>query len=350
MLDMPVDVTIDAHMHLFDLRGTPRPMQPLGRIFGWNDRVLRFMAKRLMPKEAIAYFGEKTALLGDYLPADFRADANVASVGSYVHIQAGWKDKAPLDPVGETQWLETLDDGPAAIVAHADLTLGADVALVLQAHKRASGKVRGIRHMLSWHRAEMVMNFADAAEISRTAAFRSGFDQLAEHDQSFDAWCYSGQIDQVAELASHNPDVPMVLCHVGSPVGIGGEFHGVGVSAQERARIADQWRDSISALAEHQHVHCKLSGLLMPALGFGFEESRSVVRASELVEKLTPLVEHCIDAFGPQRCIVASNFPVDRVAVSYETMTRAMLDMTHRYGLEAQQAMFAGNAERFYRL
>lgn len=350
MLDMPGDETIDAHMHLFDLRGTPRPMQPLGRLFGWNDSVLRFMAKRLMPKEAMAYFGQKTALLGDYLPADFRADADVASVGRYIHIQAAWKDKAPLDPVGETRWLETLDDGPAAIVAHADLSLGTDVDPVLQAHRHASDKVRGIRHMLSWHRVDMVMNFAETAELSRTAAFRAGFDQLAEHDLSFDAWCYSGQIDQVTELAIHNADVPIVLCHAGSPVGIGGEFHDVGVSAQERARIADHWRDSISALAEHEHVHCKLSGLLMPALGFGFEQKRSAVRAGELVDKLTPLIEHCIDAFGSKRCIVASNFPVDRVAVSYETMTRAMLDITHRYGLEAQQAMFAGNAERFYRL
>lgn len=350
MPDMPVDEMIDPHMHLFDLQGTPRPMQPLGKMFGWNDRVLRFMATKMMPKEAIAYFGRDTALLGDYLPANYRADSASSKVGRYVHIQAGWKDKSPLDPVGETRWLEALDDGPAAIVAHANLALGDGVGAVLAAHKAASAKVRGVRHMLSWHKNDMVMNFSETPQVSRTLDFRNGFDQLGEHGMSFDAWCYSGQIGEVAELAAHNPEVPLVLCHAGSPVGVGGDFHGVGVSGQERARIGAQWRDAIDNLAEHRHVHCKLSGLLMPALGFGYEDAGSPVGVSELVDRLSPLVEHCIDAFGPDRCMVASNFPVDRVAVSYETMTKAMLEMTHRFGLDAQKRMFAGTAEAFYRL
>lgn len=350
MREMPVDELIDPHMHLFDLRGTPRPMQPLGKLFGWNDRLLRFMATKLMPRETVAYFGRDTDLLSDYLPPHYRNDSHSSKVGRYVHVEAGWTDTLPLDAVGETEWLESLDDGPAAIVGHADLTLGSEVKRVLRSHQRVSSKMRGIRHSLAWHENDMVMSFAPDAEVSRTTAFREGFDQLAEHDLSFDAWCFSAQLDEVTELADHNPEVPMVLCHVGSPVGIGGEFHGVGVSDQERARIAGKWRDEISALAQRDHVHCKLSGLLMPALGFGFEERRSRVAVSELVDRLSPLIDHCIDAFGPQRCMVASNFPVDRVAVDYETLMQANLEMTHRHGLEAQEVMFAKTAERFYRL
>lgn len=347
---MPVDEMIDPHIHLFDLKGTPRPMQPLGRLFGWNDRLLRFMATKLMPKEGIAYFGVNSPLLGDYLPANYRNDTASSSVGRYVHIQAGWTDKTPLDPVGETEWLETLDDGPAAIVGHADLALGAEVARVLKSHLRVSEKVRGIRHMLAWHENAMVMSFAETPQVSRSASFRDGFDQLAEHDLSFDAWCFGDQIAEVTELAAHNPEVPLVLCHVGSPIGIGGPFQGIGVSEQERARIGGNWRESISALAEQRHVRCKLSGLLMPALGFGYEDATSPVTTSELVDRLSPIVDHCIDSFGADRCMVASNFPVDRVAVSYETMMQAMLEMTHRRGLEDQQAMFAGTAASFYRL
>ncbi len=350
MQEMPVDEMIDSHIHLFDLKGTPRPMQPLGKLFGWNERVLRFMAARMMPKDTVAFFGRDTDLLSDYLPAEFRADSASSNVGRYVHVQAGWKDKSPMDPVGETRWLEGLDDGPAAIVAHADLALGTAVGPVLRAHIAASGNVRGIRHMLSWHKNDMVMNFTETPQLSRTLAFRNGFDQLAAHELSFDAWCYSDQIGEVAELAAHNPDVPMVLCHVGSPVGVGGEFHGVGVSDQERARIVGRWRHAISDLAEHQHVHCKLSGLMMPALGFGFENARSPVGVQQLVDRLSPMVEHCIDAFGPERCMVASNFPVDRVAVTFEAMISAMLEMTHRYGLDAQTAMFANTARAFYRM
>ena len=350
MIQMPVDEFVDPHIHLFNLKGTPRPMQPLGKMFGWNENVLRFMATKLMPNDTISFFGERTDLLGDYMPSHYRSDSGPAKVGRYVHIQAGWIDEKPLDPVGETAWLDALDDGPAAIVAHADLALGNDVARVLEAHKAASGRVRGIRHMLSWHESDEIMNFAHEAELSRTTAFRNGFDQLAEHDLSFDAWCYSSQLDEVAELAAANPEVPMVLCHAGTPVGVGGEFAGIGVSAQERARIGDQWRAGIAAVAAQRHVKCKLSGLLMPVLGFGYEKSESSPTVAQLVDALSPLVEHCVDAFGPQRCMAASNFPVDKVSTSYDSMASAMVEMTSRYGAEAQQAMFNTTAADFYRI
>lgn len=350
MIEMPVDEVVDPHIHLFDLRGTPRPMQPLGRLFGWNERVLRYMAKRLMPSDAIAFFGDRTDLLGDYLPPDYRSDTASSRVGRYVHIQAGWTEDTPLDPVGETAWLSTLDDGPAAIVAHVDLTLGTGVGPVLSAHLAASDKVRGIRHMLSWHEQDGVMDFGETASLSRTPAFRNGFDELAEREMSFDAWCYSSQLDQVAELASHNPDVPMVLCHAGTPVGYGGPYQGVGISAQERARIGDVWRDGISQVATHGHVFCKLSGLLMPAVGFGYHNAKASPSVDELVDKLSPLVEHCIDAFGPDRCMVASNFPVDRVSATYAKVTQAMVEMSARYGEAAQRAMFADTASSFYGL
>lgn len=350
MLQMPVDDAVDPHIHLFDLKGTPREMQPLGKLFGWNERVLRFMATKLMPSDAIDFFGKNTDLLGDYLPPDFRSDSASSNVGRYVHIQAGWKDDKPLDPVGETAWLEAMDDGPAAIVAHADLGLGADVARVLAAHKATSAKVRGIRHMISHHPSTSVMDFCHDPDLSRSSAFREGFDQLAEHDLSFDAWCYGHQLDQIGELAIHNPSVPMVLCHVGTPVAMMGEFGGLGVSAQERARTADEWRESISSLAEHEHVSCKLSGLLMPVLGLGYEDASGSPSVAQLIDTLTPMIEHCVDAFGPARCMVASNFPVDRVSASYAAMTEAMVEMTARYGQDAQQAMFADTAARFYRI
>ena len=350
MAELAVDEVIDPHMHLFDLLGTPRPMQPLGKLFGWNEKVLRFAATKLMPADTIRFFGERTDLLGDYLPEHFRADSCSSKVGRYVHIQAGWTDDHPMDPVGETDWLEKLHDGPAAIVAHADLSLGKPIAPVLDAHKEASDRVRGIRHMLSWHESDNIMNFAHGAELSRTASFRHGFDQLAEHDLSFDAWCYASQLDEVAELAAFNPEVPMVLCHVGTPIGYGGEFGGIGGSTQDRARIREQWRDGISAVAEQAHVRCKLSGLLMPALGFGFEQQAGSPTVAQLVGSLSEIIEHCVDAFGPERCMVASNFPVDKVSATYQTVSNAMVEMTSRYGEDAQRAMFNTTAANFYRI
>ena len=112
---------IDPHIHLFDVHGTPRPTQQFVRLFGWNERLLRAMLKRMFPKPTVSFFGERTSLVNDYLTSEYRADSVTSEVGRYVHVQAGWKDKTPMDAVGETEWLESPADPPAAIVEHADL-------------------------------------------------------------------------------------------------------------------------------------------------------------------------------------------------------------------------------------
>lgn len=350
MAELHLDEVIDPHIHLFDAAGTPRPTQPLVKIFGWNDKVLRRAAKIMFPKATMDFFGEDNSLMSDYLPPDYRADTVSSKIGRYVHIEAGWKAKNPMDPVGETEWLESLDDPPAGIVAHADLRLGAEVAPILKAHKAASNRVRGIRHTMSLHTNPGVMPFAEDPDMSRTAEFRKGYEQLAEHELSYDAWAFSTQLSQVAELAEAVPEVPLVLCHAGTPVGYGGEFHGVGANQTAREQIAAQWRNGILMVAGQPHVRVKLSGLLMPVLGFGYENAADKPGVSELVDKLGPLVRFCIDAFGPERCMVASNFPVDRVATTYANAFDAMVELTSTDGQTAQAQMFAGTAESFYRL
>jgi len=346
-----LDEIVDSHIHLFDVANKDRPATHLPvKLFGWNDTVLRWAMKYLGPKSALSYFGSRTDMVHDYLVENFRRDSVSSKVRRYVHIQVGWKETEPMDPVGETRWLERLSDGPAAMVAFADLRLGAGVAPVLEAHKSASNRVRGIRQMLAWHPNKDVMNFSHEPEISRTPAFRAGYEQLAVHNLSFDAWCFDDQLDEVIELAAWCPEVPMVLCHAGTPVGIGGEFMGVGATEQQRDRIAKEWRDSILQLGQQQHVMCKLSGLLMPVLGFGYEHCSMRPTVSELVDSLGPLVSHCIEAFTPQRCIYASNFPVDRVSADYFTIVEALLDITAPHGAAAQKAMFADNAAAFYRI
>ena len=338
-------------MHLFDVANRNRPATSSAvRMFGWSQWLLRFMMKRLGPPGALQFFGDRTHVLQDYLPPNYRADSASSKVGRYVHIQVGWQDADPMDPVGETQWLSALDDPPDGIVAYADLELGSDVGVVLAGHRAASERVRGVRHMLSWHADPGVMSFTHRPEVSRRSAFRAGFEQLAEHDFSFDAWCYSDQLPEVCELAAFCPDVPIVLCHAGTPIGLAGEFQGVGRTAAERESISLRWRDHISAVAEHPHVHCKLSGLLMPVVGFGYEAIEGSPSVSELAERLEPLLVHCLDAFGEARCMFASNFPVDRVSCDYETLVKAILQITKSRGPTVQQALFADNAAHFYRI
>lgn len=194
------------------------------------------------------------------------------------------------------------------------------------------------------------MNFAHQPRLSQSASFRAGYEQLAEHDLSFDAWCFGDQIDEVTDLAAFCPQVPMVLCHGGTPIGIAGPFMGIGATAAARDRIDKQWRESILRLAEQQHVMCKLSGWLMPIVGFGFEQRLDRPGVAELVDKLGPLVNHLITAFTPQRCMFGSNFPVDRVSADYDKIFQAMIRLTADFGTDAQRSIFRDSAMKFYRL
>lgn len=345
----PIEI-VDPHIHLFDVHSTPREQTPLVKLFGWNDRVLQTVAKRAFPKETIDFFGEENHILADYLTAELRNDSKASGVGQYVHVQAGWKNKSPLDAVGETEWLDGLDDPPSGIVGYADLTLGAAVAPVLKGHLAASDRMRGIRHMLAHHPAAGVMDFSDDPSLSGRLTFRAGIEQLAAHGLTFDAWAYSHQLGGVADLARTNPDLPIVLCHAGTPVGYGGEFAGVGATDHERKEIAARWADGIAAVAAQPNVVVKLSGLLMPVLGFDLEHSGQSASVERVMDCIGPLVRACIEAFGADRCMFASNFPVDKVSTDYLTLIEALTELTNQDGRQAQEHIFGGTAKRFYRL
>lgn len=252
--------------------------------------------------------------------------------------------------MGETRWLASLPDPPAAIVGYADLSLGDDVLPVLLAHRAAAPTFRGVRHMLAHHPASSVMNFCEDPSMAGRASFGRGMKQLAAQELCFDAWAYSHQLKSVADLAVRSSDVSIVLCHGGTPVGYGGDFGGVGATRGERDRIAAEWRDGVSAVAAAGNTLVKLSGFLMPVLGFGFEHRSTKPGVAELVDVLGPLVRHCIEAFGTDRCMFASNFPVDKVSADYGTIVEAMLELTAGEGHADRQAVFAGTAKRFYRL
>ena len=96
---------VDPHIHLWNVHDNPRQQRPLIKLLGWNRGLLELVAKRVFPKDLIAFVGEKNHAVEDYLPPRYLDDARPTGVARFVHVQAGWKDKAPLDPVGETEWL-----------------------------------------------------------------------------------------------------------------------------------------------------------------------------------------------------------------------------------------------------
>ncbi len=233
----------------------------------------------------------------------------------------------------------------AAIVGNVDLRLGARAQRVLEAHMAAAGgRFRGIRNVSAW----------DASGIRATSAspppgmlldpqFRAGFASLAKLGLSFDAWLVHTQHNDFLDLARAFPDTVLVLDHCGGPLG-------VGPYAGRRDEVFATWRASIQEIARCPNVHIKLGGLGMHTPGFDFHLRAHPPSSQDLAQAWAPYIEACIEAFGPQRAMFESNFPVDKGTCSYAVLWNAFKRITAGCTDDEKAALFSGTARAVYRI
>ena len=346
---MPLDVPVlDAHVHHWDPRSTPRLVSPVVKVLGFNQRALHAVARRAFPKAMFAFVGKPDYVLGAYLPGDWHNDHAGFQTRGMIHVQAGWHDRTPLGPAGETRWLESACGSDLlGIVGEARLE-SPHLAALLDAHAAASKRFCGVRDMTAWNEDPLVANFTSRDKRMLNPAWQRGFALLAERGLTFDAWCYEPQLGDLDALLRAQPQTRVVLCHLGTPIGVGGPHAGQGATAQERERVIARWHDALSRLAENRQLHLKISGLAMPVLGFGFHERTSPPTPSELAEKFGPHVEHVLRAFGVDRCFFASNFPMDKVSAPWTSIFEAFAALTAGYDKGSRRKLFCENAARFY--
>jgi len=274
----------------------------------------------------------------------------------YVECRHGWRTDGPesLRPVGETEYVAELTaanqggDGTrvaAGIVAFADLTLGADVRAVLQAQLAASDRVRGVRYLSAWDASDKVHNSQTkpSQHLLLDPGFHAGFAQLQAFGLVFDAWVYHPQIADVTQLARRFPEQTIVLNHLGGPLGIG-------PYKDRRTEVFDAWRPAIEELATCPNVQVKLGGLAMSMAGFGWHKRDVPPDSAELAAAWTPYFRTCIHAFGADRCMFESNFPVDKVSCSYTTLWNAFKRVAREYSDTERDALLHDTAVRTYRL
>jgi L-fuconolactonase len=294
-----------------------------------------------------------------YLVPEFLADlAGAHRVDSTVYVECrhAWRTHGPesLRPVGETEYVADLTranqagDGTriaAGIVAFADLTLGSDVRPVLEAQLAASDRVRGIRYLSAWDASEKVHNSQTGPpqHLLLDPDFQAGFAQLQALGLVFDAWVYHPQITDVIELARAFPEQIIVLNHVGGPLGIG-------PYKDRRKAVFAEWRPAIEALASCPNVRVKLGGLAMSMAGFGWHKRELPPGSEELAAAMAPYFQACIDAFGAERCMFESNFPVDRVSCSYTALWNAFKRIAREYSPRERAALLHDTAVLTYRL
>jgi predicted TIM-barrel fold metal-dependent hydrolase len=209
---------------------------------------------------------------------------------------------------------------PNAIVAKIEMHRD-DAESFMERH-RAYPNVRGIRQMINWH-SDMSKVYAPENYLEHDV-WKRNFALLAKYGLSFDLQIYAGQMKQAHAQLADNPDVPVVIDHSGMPID------------RSLAQLKE-WRDGLKLLAELDHVTIKMSGLGM-------------VDHNWTTESIRPYILTMIDTFGPDRAMFGSNFPVDSLYSSYETLFDAYDTVTRDFSDAEREQMFAGTAERFYRI
>jgi L-fuconolactonase len=276
----------------------------------------------------------------------------------FIECTANYRTSGPeaMRTVGEIEFVNAIAEqsagkptrAAAGIVGTVDLTLGARVEEVLQAHIAAgSGRFKGIRYCAGWEDREPQIHNSHTnppPHLYRDhAKFREGFAVLEKLGLTFDAWLYSPQLGDLVALARAFPRQPIVLDHVGGPLGLGW-YSG------RRTEVFDDWHARMRELAACSNVQVKLGGLGMRICGFDFDKRKKAPSSQELAEAWKPYVETCIALFGPARCMFESNFPVDKLSGSYAVYWNAFKRLVAGASKDEKKQLFADTARRFYRL
>jgi len=316
--DLPI---IDAHHHLWDHRHT-----------GIRYLFEHYQADLHAGHNIVAtVFVEATSMYRAYGPEHLRP------VGE-VEFAAGAAAMADSGQYGSARVAE-------AIVGHADLNLGSAVREVLEAEIAASGgRLRGIRHWTVFDPGTVGRYVSRPSPPHHLAhpAFRAGVAELARLGLCFDAWVFHPQLDDVFDLACAFPDLPIVLNHAGTLIGV--------AQYTETPEAVAHWKAGMAKLARTDNVVVKLGGLGMPIWGFDFHQRAAPPTSEDLAAAWGPTIQTCIDLFGPTRCMFESNFPVDRQSCGYVECWNAFKRLTRSLSEDERRALFSGTAARTYRM
>ena len=251
-------------------------------------------------------------LLGKrYTPEDYREAVGDLNVIKSVHVEG---DPAETEVVKEVEWLTEIaetDGMIGAIAAAAPLEKPNAEAILEQLV--GFGRVVGVRRM-AWHHPD--------PQFYATPELINGVKLLTKFDLSFELCANSTQLPAAIELVKATPDVRHALNHCGGPDIKGGQL--------------EPWASHIRGLAAFENVHCKVSGIVTTA-------SENWTR-----EELKPYIRHLIEAFGYERLMFGSDWPVCTLAATYQEWVDALLWAVEDASDAERDKLFYENASEFY--
>ena len=342
------------------LRAAPRPFAELS---AWHAAYREDILEPALPivdPHHHAWLDQRGRYVFDELSADVNSGHNVLAT---VFVQSGenmYRASGPAEmkSVGEVEFVNGIAAMAASgrigkaqlcagIVGYADLALGDAVQPVLEALIAAgNGRFRGTRHAGGWDPSPEVRNSHTNPPqgLYGTAAYREGVAQLGALGLTYEAWQYHPQLREVTALARAVPQTTMILNHCGGPLGIG-------PYAGKSDAVFATWKADLQELARCPNVVVKLGGLGMDIGPFVAHMQRPAPPGSaEIAAAWKPWIEACIEAFGPDRCMFESNFPVDKLSTGYAVLWNAFKRLAHGASATEKTALFSGTARRIYKL
>ena len=294
--DFPI---VDAHQHFWNIAQNYHP---------W-----------LRDEPPIAFrYGDYSAIRKRYLPDDYFADVAPHKVVKTVYVEAEWD---PSDPIGESRYIANLrreTNFPSVTVAQAWLDRD-DCASVLE-QQAAFDFVRSVRHKPRANSSPQ-----DAAPGGMNdAKWRAGFARLVPLGLHFDLQTPWWHLADAAGLARDFPDTTIILNHTGLP-------------SDRSAEALASWQRAIKTLASCPNAMIKISGLGQRGQTWSVDANRVIVLAA-------------IEAFGPARAMFASNFPVDSLCASFDTIFSGFRTIVSDFSASEQRALFHDNAMRIYKM
>ena len=253
---------------------------------------------------------EMQRLATDYLPPALEAVAAPVGIDGSVAVQA-------RQTVEESRWLlELAAANPfiRGVVGWVDLRaprVGEQLAVLA-----ADPKFVGVRH---------VVQDEPDPRFLLGEAFVRGLRQLHAFGLTYDLLLFPPQLPAAVELVAAMPEQPFVLDHLAKP--------------RIKEKTLDPWRRDIEALARHRHVCCKLSGLVTEAAWRGWTRA-----------DFTPYLDVAIAAFGPERLMFGSDWPVCLLAGEYAEVVEIVRAHCGRLSVGEQAAIWGGTAARVYGL
>ena len=297
MENLPI---IDAHHHFWDLSLKKNP---------WLD------ANNQIPFR----YGDYSSICKNFLISDYKEVSKKHNIVKTVHMETEWDAS---DPVGETKWLQQLFDAsgfPNALVGQAWFDRD-DIEEVLTGHKQFP-LIKSIRHKPKFSPSPKVQLLNPKGTLN-DPIFRQGYSLLKKYKLSFDLQTPWWHLKDASKLARDFPDTTIILNHTGLP-------------ADRSKKGLDDWKTNLEEFADEPNTAVKISGICVPNKKWTLKLNKGIILDT-------------IKIFGFERCMFASNFPVDSVLASFDEIFDGFKDITSKMGNNEIRHLFYQNAIKYY--